>query len=188
MISLPLLAPRMVAGCLHKLTRMPKGMLWFLKSILAPRRHDKKWYLLIGWYPGSVYIFHIHLLCFLCSAMERNLTGTNTLFYLCVMSHGTVNYLFFSWVRKFKGNTSQGRCRFFPSSSVPFFMFACAQRISNHGTVEYIIYFKSKVIKTRIISLNSINFYHFRSFSNLTMCWQSTLRVLSTGCILEFII
>ena len=38
---LVLLAPRMVAGCLHKLTRTPKGMLRFFKSILAPRRHDK---------------------------------------------------------------------------------------------------------------------------------------------------
>lgn len=70
-------------------------MLQFLKTILAPSRHDKKWYLLIGWYPGYVYLFHIHLLCFLCMAMERHLTDTNTLFYLRVMSHGAVNYLFF---------------------------------------------------------------------------------------------
>lgn len=64
---LVLLTPGMVAGCLHKLTRTPKGMLWFFKSIWAPRRHNKKWYLLIGWYSRPVCIFHIHLLCFFLS-------------------------------------------------------------------------------------------------------------------------
>lgn len=65
------------------------------KSISTPQTTPQKWYLLIGWYPASVYVFHIHLLCFLRPAMERHLTDTNTLFHLCVMSHGAVNYLFF---------------------------------------------------------------------------------------------
>lgn len=136
---LVLLAAGTVAGCLHKLTRTPKGMLWFFKSIIAPRRHGKM--LFINWMVfGLCLRISYSFIMFSLAQLWKGIWQTQIHYSICVLCPRGLLIICFSWVGKFKGNTSQvlhPRMMSVFFFFLPFFMlslflmclmFACAQR------------------------------------------------------------